>query len=309
MKNKIDTLDLNLMKLLKAVVETQNTHLAAERLGISQTSVSRGLAKLREVFGDQLFIRKAHGVEPSELAEKLAQAADEMMTPIIKVVESYQDFDPLVFNGSITIAVNTFLQEIFGSGLINVLKSSLPNAKFKIIYWQSHSLGEMLSGEIDYMIQLAGYPIPQEVYTHTLCQVQNSIVARVDHPILSKTSAWDEIHHLPIARLFLDGINSKRSVIEELYLQKGYVADVELTSHSLATVLEYIATSDSLLYSSSYISNMSDKLTCYPLPPLSQEYRQLDICGGYLQTRRGYPLNQFLHQVFQSHFDTVIQPS
>ncbi len=60
---ELQDLDLNLLKLLKAVVETRNTHAAADKLGISQTSVSRGMAKLRETFGDQLFLRKAHGVE------------------------------------------------------------------------------------------------------------------------------------------------------------------------------------------------------------------------------------------------------
>ena len=70
----VKELDLNLMKVLKAVVEEGNTHAAADALGISQTSVSRALAKLRETFGDQLFIRKAHGVEPSELAEKTGRS-------------------------------------------------------------------------------------------------------------------------------------------------------------------------------------------------------------------------------------------
>lgn len=101
--------DLNLIKLLKAVVETKNTHAAAQQLGISQTSVSRGLAKLKETFGEQLFLRKAHGLEPSELAKKLADAADEMLIPIIKVMESYNSFDPQHFDGKVSIVVNTYL--------------------------------------------------------------------------------------------------------------------------------------------------------------------------------------------------------
>ncbi|WP_239670959.1 helix-turn-helix domain-containing protein [Vibrio variabilis] len=67
MSKSIKNLDLNLLTLLKVVVETRNVSQAGEILGISQTSVSRGMAKLRETFGDQLFIRKAHGVEPLNL--------------------------------------------------------------------------------------------------------------------------------------------------------------------------------------------------------------------------------------------------
>ncbi|GAM74437.1 transcriptional regulator [Vibrio ishigakensis] len=100
MQKNLDSLDLNLLRLLKVVVETHNTSVTAEVLGISQTSVSRGMAKLRDTFGDQLFIRKAHGVEPSELAEKLAEAAENMLTPFTQVLDAYQDFDPQEYTGT-----------------------------------------------------------------------------------------------------------------------------------------------------------------------------------------------------------------
>ncbi|MEF1341186.1 LysR family transcriptional regulator, partial [Vibrio rotiferianus] len=103
MDKNLEGLDLNLLRLLKVVVETRNTSVAAEKLGISQTSVSRGMAKLRETFGDQLFIRKAHGVEPSELAEKLAEAAEHMLTPFTQVLEAYQEFNPEEYEGSVVI--------------------------------------------------------------------------------------------------------------------------------------------------------------------------------------------------------------
>ncbi|WP_238322107.1 LysR family transcriptional regulator [Vibrio mexicanus] len=117
-------LDLNLLKLLQAVVETRNTHAAAAQLGVSQTSVSRGLAKLRETFGDQLFIRKAHGVEPSELAEKLAEASSEMLLPLAKVVDSYRSFEPENFEGEITIAMNIFFLELNGPGIFDALREA-----------------------------------------------------------------------------------------------------------------------------------------------------------------------------------------
>ena len=50
--------------------------------------------KLKECFGEQLFIRKAHGVEPSELAAMLADASVEMLHPVEKVIEDYSTFDP-----------------------------------------------------------------------------------------------------------------------------------------------------------------------------------------------------------------------
>ncbi|MGR5193954.1 LysR family transcriptional regulator [Vibrio rotiferianus] len=301
-------LDLNLLKILKAVVETQNTHAAADALGISQTSVSRGLAKLRETFGDQLFIRKAHGVEPSELAEKLAEASDEMLNPLMKVVESYHHFEPLEFTGEVTIAMNVFLLEQFGDGVFSALREALPKANFKMLYWQEQSLLDILSGNIDYLIHFEGMPMPQDIYLHKLQDIKVSLVARKDHPILSHGQDWEDIHDIPVARILLDGINTKRSPIEDLYLSKGYQAKVTLATHSVSVLIDKIKSSDALCFGSTFMTVNEPELQCYPLPTLPKEMHQVQLNGGYLQSKRGFPLNQHLHQTIQSYFDSIEQP-
>jgi len=305
---ELQDLDLNLLKLLKAVVETRNTHAAADKLGISQTSVSRGMAKLRETFGDQLFIRKAHGVEPSELAEKLAEAADEMYSPLIKVVESYHNFDPKVFTGEVTIALNIYLLEQYGEGIFKVLQKALPQARFKLVYWQEKTLVEVLNGHVDYLLQLSGFPLPQDIYQHKLTEVKLSLIARKDHPVLSKSSEWEDIHHLPITRILIDGINTKRAPIEDLYISKGYNANIVLATHSLTVLRSKLRNSDAFSFGSSFMTENDSELHCYPLPNLPKAMRQIGIEGGYLQSKRGFPLHQLLHQTMQSYFDSVVQP-
>lgn len=305
---EVRDLDLNLLKLLQAVVETRNTHLAADKLGISQTSVSRGMAKLRETFGDQLFIRKAHGVEPSELAEKLAEAAEEMFIPLVKVVESYQNFEPEKFTGEITIAMNIFLLDQYGEGIFSALREVLPNANFKMVYWQEQTLTDMLNGQIDYMLHFAAFPLPQEIYQHKLKEIKLSLIARKNHPVLSHSSDWEEIHHLPITRVLVDGINSKRAPIEDLFLAKGYKANIALSTHSVTVLLNKLKNSDAFSFGSSFMTEHESELSCYPLPLVPKEMRQLQVNGGYLQSKRGFPLNQLIHQTLQSYFDSMIQP-
>lgn len=304
MKNKLKDLDLNLMKLLKVVVETKNTHLAAEKLGISQTSVSRGLAKLRDTFGDQLFLRKAHGVEPSELAEKLAEATDEMLNPIAKVMESYHDFDPKTFDGIVSIAVYSYLLDIAGAELLDALHKALPNAKFELDSWQSHTLVSMLEGHIDYGIQLERFPFPQDIYTHTLDEQKLGIVAKKNHPILSLPYQWEDITHLPLTQLYLSGINYDKNALEDFYSARGYTANVVLKTHSLRAAVYQIIEHDAICYSSHYISDLDDRLDIYPAPSFATDIKT-GVIGGYLQTRRGYPLQQYIHQILQTFFDDL----
>ncbi|MDV5169618.1 LysR family transcriptional regulator [Photobacterium rosenbergii] len=308
MKTKLEDFDLNLLKLLRAVVETRNTSTAAEKLGISQTSVSRGLAKLRETFGDQLFIRKAHGVEPSELAEKLAEAADNMLNPVVNVLESYQSFEPKTFEGKVVIALELSLLEIFGTGIHQALNEALPKASLELIYWQQNSLQDILDRKIDYLIHFTLYPLPQDIYTHHLTDLEVCLVARKDHPVLSNSSEWEEIHHLPLVRLIPGSIQSKHYAFDELYLNKGYTPKTILVSHSLPVIIKKLENSDAIQFGSSYQQNYSDKLAFYPLPKMPEKLKIFSISGCYLQSKRGYPLNQFIHQTMQTFFDSVVQP-
>lgn len=302
MKNKLDDLDLNLLKLLRIVVETRNTHLAAEKLGISQTSVSRGLAKLRETFGDQLFIRKAHGVEPSKLAEHLAEAANAMLDPVIKVMDAYQDFDPLTFDREVSVYMHVFILEVHGKGIFNRLKKILPNAKFKFLNWQEQSLADTLNGDVDYLIQVEGIPLPQDIYTKTLKDIPLSIIARKGHPTLSQPYDWEDIHHLPIGRVIIEGVLSKHSPIELFYQSIGYQAEIRLVTHSLPLLVDNLKNSEMIYFSTRYISDYDQSLATYPLPPAPNSKASIKIIGGLLQTKRNDPLNQLLHREIEAFF-------
>ena len=66
-------LDLNLLVVLDALFEEPTVTRAAQRLQLSQPTVSAALSKLREVFADELFVR-AHGtMNPTPLAMGLRE--------------------------------------------------------------------------------------------------------------------------------------------------------------------------------------------------------------------------------------------
>ncbi|WP_338165060.1 LysR family transcriptional regulator [Vibrio sp. 10N] len=309
MSKSIKNLDLNLLTLLKVVVETRNVSQAGEILGISQTSVSRGMAKLRETFGDQLFIRKAHGVEPSELAEKLAEAADNMLTPFTEVLDAYSSFEPHNHEGSIVIAFELSLLEIFGRGIYQALADALPKASLSMVYWQQDTLSQILDRHVDYLVHFEPYSLPQDIYTHHLSDIKINLVARKNHPVLSQTSDWEVIHKLPMVKLFSDAVSAKSDpYTNALFTSKGYTANIVLNTHSIPIAVDKLTKSDAFKFSSSYLLTHSDELSCYPLPIMPKELRSVSVVGGYLQAKRGYPLNQYLHQTIQSFFNKVLQP-
>jgi len=63
--------DLNLLKVFDAVMAERNLTRAADRLAMTQPAVSHALKRLREMLGEELFVRQAFGVRPTLKAETL----------------------------------------------------------------------------------------------------------------------------------------------------------------------------------------------------------------------------------------------
>ena len=70
----IRKLDLNLLRALNVLLEERNVSRAAERLHVTQPSVSAMLSRLRDLFDDPLFVRTQHGMLPTPRVEALAPA-------------------------------------------------------------------------------------------------------------------------------------------------------------------------------------------------------------------------------------------
>jgi DNA-binding transcriptional LysR family regulator len=75
----LSTVDLNLLVVLDALLETRSTTLTARRLGRTQPAMSHALARLRAALDDPLFVRSGAALEPTSFALSLA-------TPLRRVV-------------------------------------------------------------------------------------------------------------------------------------------------------------------------------------------------------------------------------
>lgn len=66
-------LDLNLLRTLDVLLSENNVTRAAQRLNLSQPSVSIQLARLREIFADPLLMPGPRAPAPMSFASRCAQ--------------------------------------------------------------------------------------------------------------------------------------------------------------------------------------------------------------------------------------------
>ena len=91
---KISAFDLNLFVVLNAIYTEGSLTKAAEVVGITQPAVSNALARLREKFDDDLFIRTGSGMTPTQKTENIILDVKKALDLMQKSVNEPDEFNP-----------------------------------------------------------------------------------------------------------------------------------------------------------------------------------------------------------------------
>ncbi|HCF3906595.1 LysR family transcriptional regulator [Pseudomonas aeruginosa] len=126
-------IDLNLIRTFVTLYEAGSVTLAAERLFVTQPSVSYALARLRELFDDALFTRTRDGIQPTFVAEQLYGTFRESLTRIEGAVQSVRHFDPATTERRFRIALTDLGEVGFLSLILERLTRDAPFAEVEVL--------------------------------------------------------------------------------------------------------------------------------------------------------------------------------
>jgi len=85
--------DLNLLTLFEVILRERHVGRAAVQLNLSPSAVSHGLARLRRLLNDPLFLRTPKGVVPTARAMALAEPLADLLARVRNVLSSAAPFD------------------------------------------------------------------------------------------------------------------------------------------------------------------------------------------------------------------------
>ncbi len=117
----IRSLDIAMLRTFEALMAERSVSRAAGRLFLSQPAVSASLKRLREVFGDPLFTRSGHGVEPTPRALALAPHVQAVLTECARLFNVGQDFDPAASERIFRVAGSDHMGHLVLPGLCQSL--------------------------------------------------------------------------------------------------------------------------------------------------------------------------------------------
>jgi LysR family transcriptional regulator, mexEF-oprN operon transcriptional activator len=94
LKSFPEHIDLNLLRTLVVIIEERSTIAAAKRLHLAQSTISGSLKQLRDLFQDELLVRRGNVLEPTSLALEILESAKPALEVLTTISNAAIPFDP-----------------------------------------------------------------------------------------------------------------------------------------------------------------------------------------------------------------------
>jgi len=131
-ENDFRKLDLNLLVAFQVLVREKSVSRAAERLFLGQPAVSGVLARLREVFQDEILVRTGRGMEPTSKALALHAQLTPALESIRTTLFEQPAFDPATESRTFHLGMRDWVEAWLMPGLIARVQQAAPRVRIAV---------------------------------------------------------------------------------------------------------------------------------------------------------------------------------
>jgi DNA-binding transcriptional LysR family regulator len=236
-------LDLNLLLVLDALYEEATLTRTAQRLRLSQPTVSAALAKLRQVLGDELFVRSGGVMQPTARAQALQPVVSSVLNTIRTELLAQAGFEPASAGGAFTLSLSDIGELEFLPRLLRRISAEAPNLEIRSVVATPADLATAMDlGEIDLA---AGYfpDLNTSVFKQQLLfRHRSACIVRRNHPAIGADMTLDDFlaaRHVAVAQQ-----GRVRDVVELGLAAQGLRRQIGLQTSHFVSVPFLVAASD-----------------------------------------------------------------
>lgn len=182
MMRRLARFDLNLLQVFDAIHAKGGVSAAARHLNLSQPAISHALAKLRDAFGDPLFVRQGNRLVPTSAARAIAGPVREALRGLDAALDAATAFAPAETTREFRIGVRLSGEMPRFSALALRVRSAAPHAMLASVTFRRRDLVVALAnGDLDLALDVA-LPADDRLCRHYLGTEPQVVVARIGHP-------------------------------------------------------------------------------------------------------------------------------
>jgi DNA-binding transcriptional LysR family regulator len=268
-------LDLNLLRVFNAMMIDLSTVRAGERVGLSQPAVSSALGRLRQITGDDLFVRDGNRMVPTPRALALRIPIQSALQQLEEALAQTIAFNPAAADNQFTIAGSDYISTFLMPRLASAAQKDAPGVTIQLLDFPPNRVFDLLSeGRVDVAVE-RGLEPPAWIHHTTLFRSFVVCVARKGHPAIAASGIEPGGRLTPqiycaIPQVILSTDGSKAGSMEKALRRLGFTRHIGMTVPHFQAIALAAAGSDLLgnmpIHFARYTARLFD-LDLY-LPPV-----------------------------------------
>ena len=240
---KIKDTDLNLFIAFDVIYTEKNLTKSGQVLGITQPAVSNALARLRDLFNDELFIRTSRGMIPTPVANQLIGDIRNALSLIQNTISVSEKFDPSTAEMTFKISIGDTSEYRLLPLLIKELAEIAPKVKVETyLTARKDAPRELASGAIDFSID-PPLQSDQHLKHEKIYQEDYVMIVRKDHPILEKQNITIE-DYLDLSHIHISNRKTGMGHVDMTLYKLGLTRDIYLRAQHFLVAPYIVEQSD-----------------------------------------------------------------
>ncbi|OLL31883.1 LysR family transcriptional regulator [Burkholderia sp. SRS-W-2-2016] len=233
-ENDFRRFDLNLLLAFRALMAERSVTRAAQRLFLGQPAMSGALKRLRETFGDELFVRTPQGMTPTPRALELARQIEPFLQSLHQALTQPAVFEPAHAQRVFRIGLSDSLEVLLMPEIMARLAERAPGVKLIARTTDSTRAAAMLDdGTIELALGVFRECVPWQrrlpLFAWRFVSVYNPRLVKTRRKQLSME---EFLRHRHILTSFSAGLHG---FIDERLEMQGLQREVVFSSSNFAT--------------------------------------------------------------------------
>jgi DNA-binding transcriptional LysR family regulator len=237
-------MNLNLFRVLDAIHTHGGVSAAARALHVTQPAITHSLNRLRELFGDPLFVRQGNRMVPTHKVRSVVADVQRHLNGLQAAAQTQTPFHPSQLNLKFTVGFRDVLESIAFPLLIAHVEKLAPNVRIVSRRIAASDVDrELAAGGIDLVIDRRLHAGPH-LSSHHLFDESLMVVMREGHALASGTlrrSDYLSAHHVAVSPL------GEAVPLDVLLSQDGRAREVRLICQHYFSACQVAAKTDLLL--------------------------------------------------------------
>jgi DNA-binding transcriptional LysR family regulator len=223
----VRTVNLNLLPALEALLAVGTVGGAARRMHVTQSAMSHSLGKLRQLFGDPLFVPSGRRLVQTPLAIRLAAELPRALSQLSEALSAPEPFEPRTAVRAFRIATFDYFELTTLPDVIDYIGQRAPGVRLEIERFSPAHLGELVSGDVDLALIGASMPVPQAgLRRQALYDDPFAVLVRQGHPRVGRELDLDT--YLALGHVLVSVEGRRDGAIDRALAKSGHSRRVAL---------------------------------------------------------------------------------